>query len=67
MSKPMNLFVNWQFISLLFEFINRFDTEHAKHQEEIRDEKMLREKLQRERDGLISQKYSLEQDLQVHV
>ena len=33
--------------------------------EDSREEKALREKLQRERDQLLSEKYSLEQTLQV--
>nr|XP_022342431.1 unconventional myosin-XVIIIa-like isoform X7 [Crassostrea virginica] len=42
----------------------RFDAELNKSQEEVRDERNLREKLQRERDQLASAKLTLEQDLQ---
>ncbi|XP_062577045.1 unconventional myosin-XVIIIa-like [Saccostrea cucullata] len=42
----------------------KFDAELNKIQEEVRDEKNLREKLQRERDQLASTKITLEQDLQ---
>ncbi|XP_061197943.1 unconventional myosin-XVIIIa-like isoform X2 [Saccostrea echinata] len=42
----------------------KFDAELSKIQEEVRDEKNLREKLQRERDQLASTKITLEQDLQ---
>jgi hypothetical protein len=46
-------------------FLPRFDAELSKSQEEVREEKHLREKLQRERDQLASSKITLEQDLQV--
>ncbi|XP_048747756.2 unconventional myosin-XVIIIa-like isoform X4 [Ostrea edulis] len=42
----------------------RFDAELSKSQEEVREERHLREKLQRERDQLASTKITLEQDLQ---
>ncbi|GBM10387.1 Unconventional myosin-XVIIIa [Araneus ventricosus] len=42
----------------------RFDAELSAAQEEIKKEKALREKLQREKDQAIHEKYSLEQDLQ---
>ena len=46
---------------------HRFDAELNKSQEEVRDERNLREKLQRERDQLASAKLTLEQDLQVRI
>ncbi|CAL1265374.1 unnamed protein product [Larinioides sclopetarius] len=42
----------------------RFDAELSSAQEEIKKEKALREKLQREKDQAVHEKYSLEQDLQ---
>ncbi|XP_046371611.2 unconventional myosin-XVIIIa-like isoform X3 [Haliotis rufescens] len=42
----------------------RFDTELNMAQEDVRDEHTLREKLQKERDSLMSEKYTLEQDVQ---
>ena len=45
-------------------FSCRFDSELNKHQEETRSEKSLKEKLQRERDELMSEKFSLEKEVQ---
>ncbi|KAH9524269.1 Unconventional myosin-XVIIIa [Bulinus truncatus] len=42
----------------------RFDTELSMAHEDAREEKSAREKLQRERDHLLSEKYTLEQSLQ---
>ena len=42
----------------------RFDTELSKIQEEARAEKTMKEKLQRERDELMSEKFSLEKEVQ---
>ena len=44
--------------------LSRFDSELGMAQEDVREEKHLREKLQRERDQLLSEKYSLEQTVQ---
>lgn len=63
----------WRFITCWLEvsywfaclFFHSFDAELNKSQEEVRDERNLREKLQRERDQLASSKITLEQDLQV--
>ena len=50
--------------SLINSFNFRFDTELNKFQEETRSEKAMKEKLQRERDELLSEKFSLEKDVQ---
>ncbi|KAG8185493.1 hypothetical protein JTE90_019750 [Oedothorax gibbosus] len=42
----------------------RFDAELSAAQEEIKKEKTVREKLMREKDQIVHEKYSLEQDLQ---
>ncbi|XP_076453173.1 unconventional myosin-XVIIIa-like [Babylonia areolata] len=42
----------------------RFDNELGMAHEDVREEKQMREKLQRERDQLLSEKYSLEQTVQ---
>ncbi|XP_052268542.1 unconventional myosin-XVIIIa-like isoform X7 [Dreissena polymorpha] len=42
----------------------KFDTELSKATEEVRAEKLLKEKLQRERDTLASDKYSLEKQIE---
>jgi hypothetical protein len=42
----------------------RFDSELASAHEDAREEKSMREKLQRERDSLLSEKYTLDQTLQ---
>lgn len=47
------------------ELYCRFDTELNKAQEEVRTEKALKEKLQRERDTLAAEQYSLEKEVQV--
>ena len=44
--------------------IFRFDNELGMAQEDAKEEKQMREKLQRERDTLVSEKYSLEQTVQ---
>ena len=44
---------------------SRFDAELSAAQEEIKKERLLREKLAREKDHAVHEKYSLEQDLQV--
>lgn len=46
-------------------FLFRFDAELSTAQEEIKKEKLLREKFMREKDQIVHEKYSLEQDLQV--
>lgn len=43
----------------------RFDLEVAKVLDQMKTEKSQKEKLQRERDELIAQKYSTEQELKV--
>ena len=43
----------------------RFDTELSKAHEETRQEKTLKEKLQRERDTLAADNYSLDKEVQV--
>ena len=48
----------------MINFSCRFDSELNKHQEETRSEKSLKEKLQRERDELMSEKFSLEKEVQ---
>lgn len=59
-------------LSLLFtcnccHVIFRFDAELSSAQEEIKKERALREKLMREKDQAISEKYTLEQELQVPI
>ena len=43
----------------------RFDSELNMAHEDVRDEHNLREKLQKERDQLVAEKYKLESDLEV--
>lgn len=43
----------------------RFDTELSKCQEEAKTERSMKEKLQRERDTLAADKYSLEKQVEV--
>lgn len=45
----------------------RFDAELSAAQEEIKKERILREKFSREKDHAVHEKYSLEQDLQVYI
>lgn len=45
----------------------RFDAELSAAQEEIKKERLLREKFSREKDQAVHEKYSLEQDLQVQL
>lgn len=54
------------FLIICFLFLRfRFDAELSAAQEEIKKERILREKLSREKDHAVHEKYSLEQDLQV--
>ncbi|GIZ03550.1 unconventional myosin-XVIIIa [Caerostris extrusa] len=46
------------------DFSDKFDAELSAAQEEIKKEKLLREKFTREKDQAVHEKYSLEQDLQ---
>ena len=59
--------MDWGRLLIACLFHHRFDAELNKSQEEVRDERNLREKLQRERDQLASAKLTLEQDLQVRI
>ena len=49
---------------MIFFIIFRFDSELNKIQEEARTERTMKEKLQRERDELMSEKFSLEKEVQ---
>jgi hypothetical protein len=51
-------------MSFGFSFF-RFDSELSKVQEEVRTEKSVRERLQREKDELVSKNFTLEQDITV--
>jgi hypothetical protein len=43
----------------------RFDSELSKVHEEVKTEKSVRERLQREKDELVSKNFTLEQDITV--
>ena len=51
-------------MSFGFSFF-RFDSELSKVQEEVKTEKSVRERLQREKDELMSKNFTLEQDITV--
>lgn len=56
-------------MSILFGYFLlwfRFDNELSMAHEDVREEKALKDKLHRERDELLAEKYSLEQSLQVY-
>ena len=56
-----------KFSHMIFYVVCRFDQDMQSVHEELRTEKLAKEKTQRERDQILSEKYSFEQEVTVSI